>query len=243
MNPETNEFEQVEEKKPISDEDMKKLKEMSFEDRKAWLNQKVFEKCKTTDSKEIEGQFASILCYPNKLLREITEDVTDFSQETQNYIEVMTKAMYVHKGMGLAANQIGLLKRIFIIDCAAGSEKSKSDLRVFINPVITGKSKEKVKNSEGCLSFPDVFYPVERYKYIKGTALDREGKEFSFEYDNNVYSIAIQHELDHLNGIVMLDYYSRLTKRYALKTMNKRHKKDLQRLAAMGGKINESKNK
>lgn len=204
---------------PPTPEEMEQLKTMSFEDRKYWLNKRAFSLCETEST--IGKQVAAVLCYPSPKLLEEAEPVTDFGQVTQNIIDLMINTVYTHKGMGLAATQIGYNKQIFIIDCAANSENSASDLRVFINPELTALSKEKVRNGEGCLSFPGLYEQVFRSKSVAGKALDREGKEFEFDHSGDVFAVAIQHENDHLHGINIIDHLQRLAKRFAMKKLQK----------------------
>ena len=209
----------VNEPPPLTEEDIEQLKDMSFEERKLWLNQRAFAWCETT--KSVGKYVITVLCYPNTLLHAKAKKVTDFGQKTQNIIDIMINTMYSYKGMGLSATQLGYLENIFIIDCAASNPKSASDLRIFINPEITEKSKETIKEAEGCLSFPGILEPVTRFKGVKGKAFDREGKEFEFDFHGDIHAVAVQHEFDHLLGITMLDHLKGLNKKFALKKLKR----------------------
>lgn len=209
-----------------TEEDIEKLRTMSFEERKFWINERTFSLCETEST--IGKQIAAVLCYPSSKLLEEAEPVTDFGQVTQNIIDLMINTVYINKGMGLAATQLGYNKQIFIIDCAANSKNSASDLRVFINPELIALSKEKVRNGEGCLSFPGLYEQVLRPKSVAGKALDREGKEFEFDHSGDVYAVAIQHENDHLHGITIISHFERLAKRFAMKKLQKGIKRQKQ---------------
>jgi peptide deformylase len=121
----------------------------------------------------------------------------------------MAETMYASAGCGLAATQIGEMVRIFVIDCAG--EDEPSELRVFINPEILELDGQQVW-SEGCLSFPGVSEDIKRAERVRARALDRNGKPFEIEADG-LLAVAIQHELDHLNGVLMIDKLSALKRR------------------------------
>ncbi|MEM7135549.1 MAG: peptide deformylase [Myxococcota bacterium] len=160
-----------------------------------------------------------ILAYPDKRLRNPGQEVTEFDEELQTLIEDMAETMYAAPGVGLAAPQIGVSKRLFIIDVATEDDEP-SDLRVFINPEIVETDGETTF-SEGCLSFPGVREEIDRAERVKVRALDREGKPFELEADG-LLAIAIQHENDHLEGKLMIDRLSVLRKRLVHRTMTKR---------------------
>jgi peptide deformylase len=121
----------------------------------------------------------------------------------------MAETMYAAPGVGLAANQVGVLLRVFVIDIANDDEPS--DLRVFINPQITATVGTQTWE-EGCLSFPGVTEEIRRAEKVTVTALDRDGKSFELEAEG-LLAVAIQHENDHLNGVVMLDKLSAVKRR------------------------------
>ena len=145
-----------------------------------------------------------ILEYPDPRLREVAKPVTAVTPEIQSLVDDMAETMYAAPGCGLAATQIGEMHRIFVVDCA--DEDEPSDLRVFINPEILEKDGQVVWN-EGCLSFPGVREEIKRAEHVKVRALDRSGKEFELEADG-LLAVAIQHETDHLNGVLLVDRMS-----------------------------------
>ena len=160
-----------------------------------------------------------ILFYPDKRLREPGKEVEVFDAELPQLIEDMAETMYVAPGVGLAAPQLGISKRLFIVDVAADDEEP-SDLRVFINPEITSTEGETVFN-EGCLSFPGIREDIERAERITVKAFDKHGKPFELDADC-LLAIAIQHENDHLNGELMIDHLSVLRRRLVHRAMTKR---------------------
>jgi peptide deformylase len=117
--------------------------------------------------------------------------------------------MYASGGCGLAATQVGEIVRIFVIDCAG--EDEPSDLKVFINPEILETDGQQVWN-EGCLSFPGVSEEIKRAETVRARAVDRNGQPFEIEADG-LLAVAIQHELDHLNGVLMIDKLNAIKRR------------------------------
>jgi peptide deformylase len=160
-----------------------------------------------------------ILQYPDKRLRIPGENVEEFGAELHTLIEDMAETMYAAPGVGLAAPQIGVSMRLFIVDVAV-DEDEPSDLKVFINPEILETEGETLFG-EGCLSFPGVREDVTRAERVKVRALDRDGKPFELEADG-LLAIAIQHENDHLEGKLMIDRLSVLRRRLVHRTMTKR---------------------
>lgn len=136
--------------------------------------------------------------YPDPVLRIKSEEIKTFDKTLKNIINAMKEGMLLEEGIGLAANQIGITKRIILI----GDEK---ELFVMVNPVITWFSEEKEKMMEGCLSFNDLNVNILRSKSVKVKYLDENGnlKENIFD---GIYARAIQHEVDHINGILIIDY-------------------------------------
>ncbi len=150
-----------------------------------------------------------ILEYPDPRLREVANPVAAVTPEIQTLVDDMAETMYAAPGCGLAATQIGEMHRIFVVDCA--EEDEPSDLRVFINPEIFEKDGQ-VAWDEGCLSFPGVREEIKRAKRVKVRALDREGRSFELEAEG-LLAVAIQHETDHLDGVLMIDKLNALKKR------------------------------
>ena len=161
----------------------------------------------------------SILCYPDKRLREPARDVVVFDSELHALIDDMAETMYAAPGVGLAAPQIGIPKRLFIVDVATDDDEP-SDLRVFINPEIIATEGDTTFN-EGCLSFPGIREDIDRAERVTVRALDKDGNPFELEADG-LLAIAIQHENDHLNGKLMIDHLSILRRRMVHRAMTKR---------------------
>ncbi len=162
-----------------------------------------------------------ILHYPDKRLREPGKDVTDFGPEFQTLIDDMAETMYAAPGVGLAATQIGVALRVFIID-AATDDDAPSELRIFANPEIS-PGKEHIFFDEGCLSFPGAREEVERAETVHVRAQDRHGEFFELDADG-LLAIALQHENDHLEGKLMIDKLGVLRRRLLHRAMLKRAK-------------------
>lgn len=150
-----------------------------------------------------------ILEYPDARLREVAQPVAEVTPEIQALVDDMAETMYDAPGCGLAATQLGIAHRIFVVDCAAEDEPSQ--LLTFINPDIFEKDGVQVWE-EGCLSFPGVTEEIKRAERVKVRALDRNGNPFEVEADG-LLAVAIQHETDHLNGVLMIDKLSALKKK------------------------------
>lgn len=150
-----------------------------------------------------------ILHYPDPRLREVAKPVEAVTDEIRGLIEDMAETMYDAPGVGLAAPQLGVSLRIFVIDIAA--EDEPSELRVFINPEIFERDGVQTWN-EGCLSFPGVSEEIKRAARVKLRALDAKGMPFELEADG-LLAVAVQHETDHLNGVLMIDKLSAIKKR------------------------------
>lgn len=161
----------------------------------------------------------TILHYPDKRLRTPGQRVETFDDALQELIEDMAETMYAAPGVGLAAPQIGVSKRLFIVDVAS-DEDEPSDLRVFINPEFVEKDGT-VAWEEGCLSFPGVHQEIKRAERVKVRAQDRHGETFELEADG-LLAVAIQHENDHLEGKLMIDHLSVLKRRLVHRSMTKR---------------------
>ncbi len=146
-----------------------------------------------------------VLRYPDPFLKEIAELVESDEIETlQETIDAMIETMYAEGGVGLAATQVGVKKRIFIMDVA----ETQGSPVVLINPEIIDRQGQVI-DQEGCLSFPNVVANVQRSEWIKVRALDRHGQVFEKE-GSDLFARCVQHELDHLNGVTFFDHLSRL---------------------------------
>ena len=159
----------------------------------------------------------TILHYPDPRLREKAKPVEAVTPAILELIEDMAETMYAAPGVGLAATQIGEPHRVFLIDIAG--EDEPSDLRVFINPEILEKQGDQTWE-EGCLSFPGVTEEIKRANRVKVRALDKEGKPFELDADGFL-AVAIQHENDHLEGVLMVDHLGLLKKRIVNRKMQK----------------------
>ncbi|MCC6903679.1 MAG: peptide deformylase [Polyangiaceae bacterium] len=150
-----------------------------------------------------------ILEYPHPALREVAKPVTRVDDEIRRLVDDMAETMYDAPGVGLAAPQIGVGLRVFVIDIA--SEDEPSELYTFINPEIVATSGTQTWE-EGCLSFPGVSEEIKRAEHVTVRALDRDGEPFELEAEG-LLAVALQHENDHLNGVLMIDKLNALKKR------------------------------
>ena len=163
-----------------------------------------------------------ILTYPNKFLSQPTKQVTDIDDEIRNLIEDMAATMYEAPGIGLAAIQVGCDKSLLVYDVSPKDEERS--LQVLINHRIVLSEGTTISEEEGCLSVPDFRSDVKRATSILVEGLDREGKPLRIEAEG-LLALALQHEIDHLNGILFIDRISSL-KRQMYK---RRVKKNLRR--------------
>lgn len=146
----------------------------------------------------------SVVTEPNSVLRKRAEEVAPAeinAPEFQQLIDDMIETMYASFGIGIAAPQIGISKRIIIVESGAGDDQNPLPL---INPEIISKSWRTVKSEEGCLSVPGVYGIVKRHRGVQARALTREGKPITIK-NSKMVAIILQHEIDHLNGILFID--------------------------------------
>lgn len=145
-----------------------------------------------------------IVKYPDERLRQETCLVSDFNADIKKLVSDLIDTMYSENGAGIAAIQVGRPEKIFVIDDRISNTKNPV---VFINPIISKSTinEDSIIETEGCLSFPNLFVDVKRYKTIFITAQDIVGEIFSIEA-TSLYAKAIQHEFDHLNGKLLIDY-------------------------------------
>jgi peptide deformylase len=160
----------------------------------------------------------TILHYPDTRLRQPGRRVEAMTVELRQLIDDISETMYAAPGVGLAATQIGEPWQIFVVDCAADGEKS--DLRVFVNPEILAKDGA-ILFEEGCLSFPSAREEIERAEKIRVRAQNGDGAWFELEAEG-LLAVAIQHEYDHLQGILMIDRLGPLKKRLLHRKMLRR---------------------
>jgi len=159
-----------------------------------------------------------ILHYPDKRLRDPGLPVETFDDELQALVDDMAETMYAAPGVGLAATQLGIPLRLFIIDVAVDDDAA-SDLRVFINPELV-ELVGTTSFSEGCLSFPGAREDINRAEKVRVKAFDRHGQPFEVLADG-LLAIAVQHENDHLDGKLMIDRLSILRRRLLHRAMLK----------------------
>ncbi|KYF53177.1 peptide deformylase [Sorangium cellulosum] len=160
----------------------------------------------------------TILHYPDPRLRQKAQPVGDITPEIAKLIDDMAETMYAAPGVGLAATQIGEPHRIFLVDIAADNEPS--NLLVFINPEIVRQEGQQT-GPEGCLSFPGISEDIKRAERVTVRARGRDGATFEIAADG-LLAVAIQHELDHLDGVLMIDRMGTLKKRIVQRKMQKR---------------------
>ena len=159
-----------------------------------------------------------ILVEPDPFLRQISHDVEKVDDDLRELMDDMLETMYAANGIGLAAIQIGIPKRIIVMDISKNGEKNPM---YFVNPIIKNKDKDKSTYEEGCLSVPDYFAEVDRPKYCEVEYLDYNGENKILEADG-LLATCIQHEMDHLEGILFIDYLSKLKKTMIVKKLSKR---------------------
>ena len=159
-----------------------------------------------------------ILIEPNKLLRQVSKSVDRVGDEEKQLMDDMLETMYDAPGIGLAAIQIGVPKRIIVMDISR--DENKKEPKYFVNPVIKNRNEEKIKYEEGCLSVPDQFAEIERPNACEVEYLDYNGKKQLLKADG-LLATCIQHEMDHLEGILFIDYLSKLKKSMIIKKLSK----------------------
>jgi peptide deformylase len=146
-----------------------------------------------------------ILRYPDARLHTVAKPVAAVDDAVRQLVADMAQTMYEAPGIGLAATQVNVHLRVIVIDVS----EARDDLKVFINPEIVASSAESKVYEEGCLSVPGIYDEVERPERVTVKALDLSGQSFTLEADG-VLAVCIQHEIDHLNGKVFVQYLSRL---------------------------------
>ena len=162
-----------------------------------------------------------ILEIPNPNLRKVAMPVTSFDNDLKRLIDNMFETMYEANGIGLAATQVDVHKRLLVLDVS----EERNDPKVFVNPTIDVVESDLADYDEGCLSVPGFYETVSRPKKIKVSAQDKEGSQFEIEADG-VLSVCIQHEIDHLDGKLFVDYLSSL-KRNRIKDKLQKEQKSI----------------
>ena len=159
-----------------------------------------------------------ILKEPNKILRQVSRPVKKVGKDEQKLMDDMLETMYAAKGIGLAAIQIGVPKRIIVMDISRDEEKNNP--LFFVNPIIKNKNSLNSTYEEGCLSVPNQFAEIDRPSTCDIEDLDYNGKK-KFIHAKGLLATCIQHEIDHLEGILFIDYLSKLKKTMILKKLSK----------------------
>ena len=160
----------------------------------------------------------TILTEPNKLLRQISKPVNKVGKDEQQLMNDMLETMYAANGIGLAAIQIGVPKRIIVMDLS--KDEKKKEPRYFVNPIIKNKDILKSTYEEGCLSVPNQFAEIDRSKNCDIEYLDYYGEKKVLKAEG-LLATCIQHEMDHLEGILFIDYLSKLKKSMIIKKLSK----------------------
>ncbi len=167
-----------------------------------------------------------ILEVPDPRLRQISTPVETVDDEVRSLISDMFDTMYAAPGIGLAAIQVGIPKRILVIDLQEEEDEEGQpirDPRIFINPEIIEHSEQEVPYSEGCLSVPDQYADVDRPDRVKARWLDEHGSVHEQEIEG-LLATCLQHEMDHLNGILFIDHLSRLKREMLLRKLAKQRR-------------------
>ncbi|MEE4191106.1 MAG: peptide deformylase [Halieaceae bacterium] len=161
----------------------------------------------------------NILEFPDPRLRTVAEPVTEFDGVLSQLIDDMFETMYEAPGIGLAATQVDVHKRVIVIDVSEGRDQPL----VFINPEVEVLDQELDEYDEGCLSVPGFYETVQRPQHVRVTAQDRDGTAFTMEPEG-LLAVCIQHEIDHLDGKLFVDYLSSLKRTRIRKKLEKQHR-------------------
>ena len=164
----------------------------------------------------------TILTEPNTLLRQVSQPVEQVGEPEKELMNDMLETMYAANGIGLAAIQIAEPKRIIVMDLS--KEENKKLPMYFVNPVIKKKNNEKITYEEGCLSVPNQFAEIDRPSKCEVEYLDYNGNKQNLQAEN-LLATCIQHEIDHLEGILFIDYLSKLKKAIIIKKLSKQQVK------------------
>ena len=165
----------------------------------------------------------TIITEPNKILRQVSEPVESVGKEEQKIMDDMLETMYYANGIGLAAIQIGVPKRVIVLDILKNKEKKNP--MYFVNPIIKNKDSENSTYEEGCLSVPNYFAEIDRSKKCEVEYLDYNGQKQIIKTEG-LLSTCIQHEIDHLDGVTILSYISKLKRSMIVKKLSKQKKID-----------------
>lgn len=161
----------------------------------------------------------SILLHPDPRLKKVCDPVADLSDTLRTLADDMLETMYDAPGVGLAAPQIGVLTRLIVLDCVRDEEGAPRPTVMF-NPQILSESEERNIYDEGCLSIPEQYAEVERPKVVKAGWIDRDGNPQEEEFDG-LWATCVQHEIDHLNGVLFIDHLKPLKRQMITRKMVK----------------------
>jgi peptide deformylase len=171
-----------------------------------------------------------ILTEPNKILREKSLRVENVDKNIQQLMDDMLETLYAAPGIGLAAIQVGVAKRVIVMDVSRDKDKEpKKNPMYFVNPEIIWKSEDKFTYEEGCLSVPNQFAEIDRPKQCHVKYLDYHGHHQELKTEG-LLATCIQHEMDHLEGILFIDYLSKLKKEIIIKKLSKQKKENVERI-------------
>ena len=170
-----------------------------------------------------------ILTEPNKILRKKSLRVENVDKNIQQLMDDMLETLYAAPGIGLAAIQVGAAKRIIVIDTSRDRDKEPKNPMYFVNPEIIWKSEDKFTYEEGCLSVPNQFAEIDRPKQCHVKYLDYHGHLQELKAEG-LLATCIQHEIDHLEGILFIDYLSKLKKEIIIKKLSKQKKETVERI-------------
>jgi len=168
----------------------------------------------------------NIIIVPDPVLKETAQPVGSVTADIQKQMDRMLATMYDAPGIGLAANQVGLLNRVLVMDLSRRSEGEDANPICMVNPEIIWKSEEPSVMEEGCLSIPQQYAEVERPAKVRVKYWDYEGKDAELEADG-LLSHCVQHEIDHLNGVLFTDYLSSLKRNMILRRVQKLKKQQV----------------
>lgn len=160
-----------------------------------------------------------IVIFPDQRLREKASLVTEFDEDLNVLAQDMAETMYAFNGIGLAATQVGISRRVVVMDTQEGKE-----LRILVNPEVVAVAKDSHLVEEGCLSFPDIFEKVSRSLWVRVKAQMVCGTEILLEL-SGLNAQCVQHEIEHLNGVVLVDNLGRTKRRWITKNLQKRKKR------------------
>ncbi|SDH87945.1 peptide deformylase [Alloyangia pacifica] len=161
-----------------------------------------------------------ILIHPDPRLKKLCAPVPDLSDELRVLADDMLETMYDAPGIGLAAPQIGVLERLIVLDCARPDDGETPRPLVMFNPRVVASSDERNVYEEGCLSIPEQYAEVERPKLVEVEWLDRDGRLHKEEFDG-LWATCVQHEIDHLDGKLFIDYLKPLKRQMITRKMQK----------------------